>query len=253
MSKPALLVALMGAIAMPAAALAEDAAAGSPHTFSYNIGLTSQYVFRGLTQTGEEPALQGGVDYAHASGFYLGAWGSGISWLEDADAYRHSSLEVDVYGGYAGDWGGVDYDAGLLQYLYPGSRNPGVKTADTTEIYGSLRYGWVSGKLSVVVSDSAFGYDDGDGSWYAELNGEIPLGAGDYAVLAHLGRQTFAGAGNGRYDYTDWKLGLRRAWDNGVTVGGYYTATNGSKRDFTDASGQNLAEDQLTVFVQKTF
>jgi uncharacterized protein (TIGR02001 family) len=243
---------------MPAAVMAEEAtgaAPESPHSFSYNIGLASQYIFRGLTQTGEEPALQGGVDYAHASGFYLGTWGSNISWLEDAGAYDNSSLEVDVYGGYASTFGdtGIDYNVGLLQYLYPGSRNSGVKTANTTEVYGSLGYKWVTGKVSVVVSDSAFGYDDGDGSWYAELNGDVPLGESGYSIIAHVGRQEFEGSGNDTFNYTDWKLGLTKAWDNGVTVGGYYTDTNGSKSDFTDASGQNLAEDQFTVFVQKTF
>jgi len=81
MRKTLLSAALLSAFAMPSISQAEEAT--SPHSFSYNIGLYSEYIFRGLAQTGEELALQGGADYAHDSGFYAGAWASNISWLED--------------------------------------------------------------------------------------------------------------------------------------------------------------------------
>src|SRR5690606_14407193 len=128
MHKSLLLASVIGASAVSGAALAaEPVPAESPHAFSYNIGLYSQYIFRGLTQTGEEAALQGGVDYAHSSGFYLGSWATNISWLQDDDLYENSSLELDIYGGYAAEIGdtGIAYDIGLLQYLYPGSKNTG--------------------------------------------------------------------------------------------------------------------------------
>jgi uncharacterized protein (TIGR02001 family) len=70
------------------------------HTLTANIGLFSEYIFRGISQTGGKPAVQGGFDYAHASGFYAGTWASNISWLEDFQAYNRSSLEWDFYGGY---------------------------------------------------------------------------------------------------------------------------------------------------------
>lgn len=262
MRKSLLLIAVVGTFGLPMAAIADEMAPAaapaepaSPHTFSYNLGLYSQYIFRGLTQTAEKPAIQGGVDYSHSSGFYLGAWASNVSWLEDAGAYQNSSIEIDVYGGYANSIGetGINYNVGLLQYLYPGDPNPGVKAAETTEVYGSLGYKWITGKLSVVASDGAFGFDNADGSWYAELNGNFPIGESGFSANAHIGRQEFSGKGNGQFDYTDWKLGVTKSWDNGVNVGGYYTDTNGSKSDFTDASGQNIADEQFTVFVQKTF
>lgn len=262
MRKSLLSLTVLSALSLPAVSFAEDAAAPaapeSPHSVSYNVGLFSQYIFRGLTQTGEEMALQGGVDYAHSSGFYAGAWASNISWLEDAGSYTNSSIELDLYGGYANSIGetGIGYNVGLLQYIYPGDKGPGVKAAETTEGYASLSYGWVSGKVSVVLSDGVFGFDNGDGTTYTELNLTVPFGSG-FSGIAHVGYQDFtgktAGRSNSDFDYTDWKLGVTKSWDNGVNLGAYYTATDGKKSDFTDASGQNIAADQFTVFVQKTF
>lgn len=251
--------------AAPAATASEPA---SPHTFSYNVGLFSQYIFRGLTQTGEELALQGGVDYSHSSGFYAGAWASNISWLEDANAYHNSSLELDLYGGYRNTIGKTEigYDVGLLQYIYPGDELPGIKKAETTEIYGALSYKWLQTKLSYVLSDGAWGFDNADGTYYAELNANIPIGESGFTANLHAGRQEFDGrfpnggtcaTGKTHYDscysYTDWKIGLTKSFSNGVNIGGFYTDTNAKKTNWTDASGQDLGDSQFTVFVQKTF
>lgn len=237
----------------------------SPHTFTYNVGLFSQYIFRGLTQTGEELALQGGVDYSHSSGFYAGAWASNISWLEDsgpagASAYDNSSLELDIYGGYRNTIGetGIGYDVGLLQYIYPGHNNDNwIEDAETTEIYGALSYKWLQGKFSYIVSDDAWGTPDGQGTWYAEANANIPIGESGFTANLHAGRQEFDGGPNDindkLYSYTDWKVGLTKSWSNGVNVGGYYTDTNAKKANWTDRSGQYLGDSQFTVFVQKTF
>src|SRR6187402_1075729 len=102
-------------------ALAADAAPPPEHTLTGNFGLYSQYIFRGLTQTDREPAVQGGFDYAHSSGFYLGTWGSNISWLKENASVapggtlisggtysQGGSAEIDFYGGYKmtfGDFG----------------------------------------------------------------------------------------------------------------------------------------------------
>lgn len=272
MTKKLIALLVMGTLSN--VALAEEAAApaaapASPHTFSYNIGLFSQYIFRGLTQTGEELSLQGGIDYSHASGFYAGAWASNISWLEDGGYYDNSSLELDIYGGYRNTIGetGIGYDVGLLQYIYPGDEKPGIKEAETTEIYGALSWKWLQAKLSYVVSDGAWGFDDADGTYYAELNANIPIGESGFTAVLHVGRQEFDGdfpvAGttcatgqsdyDGCYSYTDWKIGLTKSFSNGVNIGGYYTDTNADKANWTDISGQELGEEQFTVFVQKVF
>jgi len=253
--------------AAPAAAAA-PAEPASPHTFTYNIGLFSQYIFRGLTQTGENLAVQGGIDYSHASGFYAGAWASNISWLEDAgpvgaSAYDNSSLELDVYGGYRNTMGetGIGYDIGLLQYIYPGdNKHNWIDNAETTEIYGALSYKWLQGKFSYIVSDDAWGTPDGQGTWYAEANANIPIAETGITANLHVGRQEFDGRANGAaasndtlYSYTDWKVGLTKSWSNGVNLGGYYTDTNAKKANWTDRTNQFLGDSQFTVFVQKTF
>ncbi len=86
----------------------------SPHEFSANVDLTTDYIFRGQSQTGNLPTVDGGLDYAHESGFYAGTWASGINF--------GGNLEIDFYGGYGGELGGtgLGYDVGVLYYYYPG-------------------------------------------------------------------------------------------------------------------------------------
>ncbi len=137
MFKKTIIAGLVASALVPAFASAAD----SPHTLTGNVGIYSQYIFRGLTQTDKEAALQGGFDYAHSSGFYAGIWMSNISWLRDFGAYNGGgSLEMDFYGGFKGAFGKSDfgYDIGLLQYYYPGSVAPGAVKADTLELYGAL-------------------------------------------------------------------------------------------------------------------
>lgn len=267
MRKSLLLVAVLGTLATSQVVMAEEAAKAAetaPYTVAYNVGLFSQYIFRGLTQTREDPALQGGIDFTHSSGFYAGAWGSNVSWLEDAGAYDRSSLELDLYGGYSNTIGDITYNVGALQYYYPGKQSKaardayGYKRAETTEVYGSLAYKWLSAKVSVVASNGAWGYDNADGTYYAEVNANYPIGDTGLTVVGHVGRQEFsgktAGAKNSDYSYTDYKLGLSKAWSNGVTVGGYYTGTNTDSALYKSGNdGLNIGKDYLTAFVQKTF
>ena len=253
MRKSLMVAALLGTFAAPAAVMAEEAAApASPHTISYNVGLYSQYIFRGLTQTGENAALQGGVDYTHSSGFYLGSWGSNISWLEDAGAYKNSSLELDVYGGFKKELGetGIVYDLGLLQYIYPGNNRSGFVNANTTEVYGALGWKWVTAKYSYALTN-AFGTADSKGADYIELNGAVPILDTGLTAIAHIGRQKFKDATDDA-DYTDWKIGLTKSWTNGINVGGYYTDTDADK-NFYRLAGEFIGKEQVTVFVQKTF
>ncbi|HZV98095.1 MAG TPA: TorF family putative porin [Methylophilaceae bacterium] len=251
MRKSLMLAAVLGTFALPTAVMAEEPA--SPHTISYNVGLYSQYIFRGLTQTAEKPALQGGVDYTHSSGFYLGTWGSNISWLQDFNFYKESSLEIDVYGGYKNTIGetGITYDVGLLQYIYPGNKLTGVPNANTTEVYGALGWKWITGKYSHALTN-AFGNIDSKDSFYAELNAAVPLWESGFTVIAHVGKQKIEGQAD-IATYSDWKLGLTKSWTNGINVGGYYTDTDADKSYYTPAGGEYIGKEQFTAFVQKTF
>src|SRR3970040_155994 len=162
----------------------------SPHTLTGNIGLFSQYIFRGLTQTNGEPALQGGLDYSHESGFYAGTWGSNISWLRDFGSYTAGgSLELDIYGGYKGTIGKTDlgYDVGLLYYWYPGDVTAGLVKADTLEVYGALSWKWLSAKLSYALSNEVFGVANADGTYYLDLTASYPVPNTKLTAIATYG------------------------------------------------------------------
>ena len=266
MRKSLLALAVLGTVASSSVYAEGTVAPATPaYTLAYNVGLYSQYIFRGLTQTANKPAIQGGVDFTHSSGFYLGSWASNVSWLEDAAVgssptlgYKNSSLELDLYGGYRGAIKDVSYDVGLLQYVYPGTPNSAQAKAETTEVYGSLAYKWVTAKLSVAVSDRVFGNRDAAGTYYADLTANYPV-TDTITLTAHVGRQEYSGSPSGvsndLYSYTDWKLGASKAFENGVTVGAYYTDTNAKVDGYGSAvyNGGNIADVQGTVFVSKTF
>ena len=91
---------LAASVILPTIAHAADAAPAPEHTFTSNVTLASEYIYRGIGQTNRKPAVQGGVDYAHSSGVYLGAWGSNVSWLSDGSSTVSNSLEMDFYGGF---------------------------------------------------------------------------------------------------------------------------------------------------------
>ncbi len=128
----------------PAPAAAPAAAEESPHTFTANVGLYSQYIFRGMSQTNGNPAIQGGFDYAYNFGpasVYVGTWNSNISWLSDGGQYTSSSLESDWYAGIKGNFGKSDftYDVGFLQYFYVGNVNSAPPTRYQGRHLGNLR------------------------------------------------------------------------------------------------------------------
>ena len=110
-------VVLALAAGLSAFALAEEAPA-SEHTLTGNFGLFSSYRFRGIDQTSGKPALQGGFDYSHASGFYAGNWNSNVS---SGAGYPEGNLEMDFYGGYKASFGNFGIDVGGLYYYYPGT------------------------------------------------------------------------------------------------------------------------------------
>ena len=147
---------LSGLVASPALAMAAEKPV-SPHSLSGNISLTSDYVFRGVSQTQNGPAIQGGIDYAHASGFYAGTWASNVDWVS-LGFKNNSSMEIDLYGGYKGSLGDVGYDVGAITYYYPGDKIAGVKTPDTTEIYLGGSWKFLSAKYSHVVSQNFIGW-----------------------------------------------------------------------------------------------
>jgi uncharacterized protein (TIGR02001 family) len=243
--------------------IAQAAEPASPHSITGNLGIFSQYIFRGLTQTNQEPALQGGFDYAHSGGFYAGTWGSNVSVLQDSGAYSAGgSLELDIYGGYKGTFGKSDfgYDVGLLYYWYPGDVAPGFNKADTLELYGALSWKWVSAKLSFSLKDKTFGVGDSQGTYYLDLTATYPLPNTKLTLIGHFGMQEYKGTTNGVSNdsfasYKDWKLGVNYGLPKDFTVGVFYTSTDMSSMQeaFYTAAGTKLGDGAVTIFVQKTF
>jgi uncharacterized protein (TIGR02001 family) len=258
-----------------AAAVASALAAGissaaeepkSPHTLTGNVGLFSQYIFRGLTQTDGDPAIQGGFDYSHESGFYLGTWASNISWLRDFGSYSNGgSMEWDFYGGFKGTFGKSDFgfDVGLLQYWYPGDAVPGANKADTLEMYGALSWKWLSAKYSYSLDNKTFGVGDSSGTWYLDLSVDFPV-TDKFNIQAHWGKQKFkgdtAGISNDSFaSYEDWKIGVTYVLPKDFKVGAFYTTTDMSATQeafYTtpvSAGGRRIGKDAFTVYLQKTF
>ena len=241
------------------------------HTVTANVGIFSEYIFRGISQTAREPALQGGFDYAHSSGFYAGTWGSNVSWLQDFGAYTRSSLEWDFYAGYKANIGSTDffYDVGGLYYYYPGKRNPGVVNVDTFELYGAIGWKWVSVKLSYSLDDY-FGArpnanaDKTDGTLYVDLTANYPVGETGWVLVGHVGHLKVDNDGSdgdpatfGKVGYTDWKLGVAYTVPDGpvkgLELGAYYAGNNAKSRFYTDLSGYDTSKDRGVVYVKKTF
>lgn len=254
---------LAGLIVAPAGAMAAEPPP-SPHTITANVGIYSNYIFRGISQTGGDVALQGGIDYTHSSGFYLGTWGSNVGWIEDYQGYGSGNVEIDVYGGYRGAFGssGVTYDLGAIQYIYPGKRYNSATAitavdADTTEIYVGLGWKWFTAKYSYYISDEVFGFPNADGSDYLDISASVPIGETGLTVGAHWG--TFQFDNNSAQDYDDWKISL--AYDlgklskvtSGMTIGVMYTDTDANRNVWTDANNEFLGKDTTTVWLSKTF
>lgn len=235
-------------------------AAGHAHAGTTgSIALTSDYLFRGVSQTNEEPAIQGGIEYAADSGFYIGAWGSSISWLSDLssdEAPISSDVELDGYLGYRGKFGDskVGYDVGALYYWYPGDYPSGFNSADTGEIYVGISAGLsdtttLAAKYSYAVTD-LFGYVDSDGSGYLDLslNWEFTPG---WTLSVHGGKQWIEN--NEAFEYTDWKLGVTKAFDNGFSIAAAYTDTDAEEALYTNAFGNKIADGTATLTFAKAF
>ena len=166
----ALLLLLLSLCCLSAPLRADEPPASA---WSGSVSVVNDYLFRGISQTNRDPAIQSGIEYDHASGWYAGAWGSNISWLADGSsdaAPISSSLEVDLYSGFRGRFGADwSYDAGLYEYDYPGSYPHGFTRPWTTEAYVSLGWKAVTLKYSHAITN-LFGFSDSKNSNYVDLS-----------------------------------------------------------------------------------
>ena len=243
---------MLAALAVPGVTMAEET---SP--FSANVGLVTDYLYRGISQTGAKPAIQGGFDYAHDNGFYAGIWGSNISWLSDAGTATNASVELDTYIGFSSSFAeGATYDVGFLRYNYPGTYAAGATKADTDEIYGAIGYKWIIAKYSYSLGDT-FGTASAKGTDYLEINADFPLAEG-FVLGAHLGKQKYkgpnAGVGIASLSYTDYKLGVTKELGS-FELGLAYSKTNAATGPGSayNVLGNDLGKGTVVLSLSSSF
>lgn len=229
----------------------EASAAASDFTLSGNLSLASQYRYRGLMQTNNKPAVQGGFDVAHSSGLYFGNWNSNISWLGDSNSQVSAPIEMDFYGGYKGNLApNVPFDLGLMQYYYPGDYPSGFTSPDTTELYAGVGYGPVMFKYSIAMTN-LFGFANSKYSQYFDLSGNFDTGIWGLTVNAHVGHQTVRQVDDGAY--TDWKLGLTKDFGQGLTVSLAYLDTDAERSVYTNSQGRYMGRATGLLSITKVF
>lgn len=222
------------------------AAATRDLTITGNVGLFSDYRFRGISQTDRKPALQGGFDLAHRSGAYLGNWNSNI----DSALYNGSNLEMDVYGGYKTTFGAVGLDVGAIHYYYPGSGKAGTSKIDNTEVYLGASFGPVSAKYYRAVSDF-FSAPNTKGSDYIDVSFTRELGGG-LGLNAHLGYQRVRNTPRPAGRVTDYKVGV--TYDlSGYVLGAALVGTNRDGVFLGPQTRRDLGKDAAVVSLSKTF
>ncbi len=254
-SKSALLVSLLAAMGGTTSAFAQTAApapapvaaAAPENTLGYNVGVVTDYRYRGISQSRLKPAAQGGIDFSHTSGAYVGAWASTIQWVKDAGG--KSDLELDIYGGYKGTAGAVSYDIGVLTYQYP-SASLSV-SPNTTEIYGAGTVGPATLKYSHALTNT-FGFANSKNSGYLDLSATFDVGSG-FTVVPHIGHQRIAGSGNGIYSYTDYSLAVIKDFGNGLTLSATVAGTDADKGSYVTPSGKFTGKAGVVLGLKYSF
>lgn len=245
MRKSIAALSLAAVAVIPAAVTAQTPAPAAPppsdHTITGNVGLFSEYRFRGISQTFGKPAIQGGFDYSHASGIYLGNWNSNVN---SGAGFPAGNIEMDFYGGWKKAWGDWGLDIGAIYYYYPGTdanaasgttlvnpRNP-AKTfngkIDNKEVYIGGSWKWISAKYFYSFDDY-FSQPGTKGSNYLDVSGTYDLGDG-WGIVGHVGSFRLKGWSTGadvtKANYTDWKLGVTKDIA-GWVFGASYVDANG--------------------------
>jgi uncharacterized protein (TIGR02001 family) len=217
-----------GMLATPA--MAQDTEVPSEIEVSGNAAIVTDYRFRGVSLSAGDPAIQGGIDIAHSSGFYIGTWGSSIE-----GGALYGEMELDIYGGWSGDLtSGLSTDIGVIYYAYPAND---FGPADYVEVYGSLgtQLGPVGASVGVAYApdqDSLGGEDN----LYISLDLEAGVPNTPIALTAHAGYTDGVLApdllaGGIEDDGWDYSVGASVTVLGGLGLGVQYIATDGTEVD----------------------
>ena len=256
MKKLILASAIASAFAGQAAFAADAAPAATPeHAVAINVGVVSDYRYRGISQTVRNPAVNATVDYTHnPTGLYAGAFASTIRWIDDTtDANSVSGnapIEIDIYAGKRGEiGGGFTYDVGGLYYYYPNNNLAATAAttfytnANTFEGYGQVGYGPAYLKYSYAFTN-LFGNADSVGSYYLDAGANQELVDG-YILNLHYGYQRVANTPNG--SYRDWKVGFTKDYGWAIAAVAYID-TNASSSFYYSPSTSKLTGVGAAVF-----
>ena len=191
MRKTLIAATVSGLFSLPSVMAQAAEPVASPHTIAGNLAIVSEYRFRGIDQTFGKPAVQGGVDYSHSSGLYLGNWNSNVS---SGAGFPDGNLEMDFYGGYKTSFGDVGLDVGAIYYYYPGSDGSGLGlkadsgSVSNKEIYIGASWKFLSAKYYYSMDDyfslrgvNSAGVSTGKstkGTSYLDLGASYDLGNG---------------------------------------------------------------------------
>lgn len=237
----------MLALAGIASARAEEAKPADE--LSLNVAVTSDYRYRGISQTRLGPAFQIGVDHTdNREGWYVGAWATNVSWIRDAGG--RGRMELDLYAGQRGKINAFTYDVGVLGYVFPSNnlaRVEGFDNANTAEIYGQLGLGNAYVKYSHAVSN-AFGFEDSRNSGYLDLGYNLEWKGN--TVNLHVGHQRIAH--HSEASYTDWKIGISR--ELGPVTGSLALVGTDAKRSaYSAPDGKFNGKTGVVATIGKTF
>jgi uncharacterized protein (TIGR02001 family) len=218
MKKTILLSACAALISLNPVSAQAESGLDLPGKFSANVALTSEYVFRGISQSNEEPTIQGGIDWAHEeTGFYLGTWGSGVDFTD-------ASSEFDFYGGINGVTAHeMTWDLGAIYYHYPGASDD--LNYDFWELAAAVGYDFDIFSLSAALNWSPDYFGGSGDAVYTALYTTVPLpygftGSGSVAYQWIDDNDAF-----GVDDYADWSLGVNYMLE-GFDLGLKYTQTS---------------------------
>ena len=235
------------------AAVAASLLAGATATtvqagdISANVALTSDYRFRGISQSNEDIAIQGGFDYAWDNGIYIGTWGSSVDFDSTSDDGFNGSLELDYYIGWSSDVGeNSAIDVGYLYYDYPGDSSAG--EGDYQEIYGS--FSWHDLTVGINYSDDYYGETDTFFYYYADYS----FGFDDnWSLDLHVGYNDLEKNGGflatDEDSYTDYSVGVTASY---LAVD-WTLAYVGTTLDEEDVFDTDWAEDTVVFTVSKSF
>lgn len=258
---------LMTSVNVNAAETAAPAAEpASPHTLTANVGLYSDYLFRGVSYGKKQGAVQGGFDYSHSSGIYFGVWATNVH--KDSLLYQNT-VELDIYGGYVHQFTpDLNVNVGLLQFYYPDNQKAlnANQSLNTTELNGAVTYKFVTLKHSYSLTDyfgaNTISYGpltgnsgDSKGTGYTEINASyaVPQLSG-FNVTAHVGHLKLENYS--MYDYTDINVGVNKdfaiANSKGWNASLIYSTNDASAAWYNTATYKSVG-DQAVFALKRTF